>query len=198
MLVVIVLQLLLPDRLAIGPTWLLPSAEGALALALLIANPVRLERDSVLIRRLSLVLVALISFANGMSVLFLIHSLVTGGRHQTAAALLISGGQIYVTNIVAFALWYWELDRGGPLARAAGERDTPSFLFAQMTAPDVAAPGWRPTFVDYLYLSFTNATAFSPTDTLPLARWAKLLMLVQSAFALVTVALVIARAVNVL
>jgi hypothetical protein len=197
MIVVIVLQLLLPDRLAVGPTWLLPSAEGALALALLIANPVRLERDTALIRRMSLVLVALISFGNGMSVLFLIHSLLTRATND-AGALLASGGEIYLTNIVAFGLWYWELDRGGPLARAAAERVTPSFLFAQMTAPDVAAPGWRPTFVDYLYLSFTNTTAFSPTDTLPLARWAKLLMLVQSAFALVTVALVIARAVNIL
>ena len=197
MIVVIVLQLLLPDRLSVGPTWLLPSAEGALALALLLANPVRLERDSVLIRRMSIVLVALISVGNGMSVLLLISSLLAGRQHEGAGELLAAGGEVYVTNIVAFALWYWELDRGGPLARAAGERDRPDFLFAQMTAPDVAAPGWRPTFVDYLYLSFTNTTAFSPTDTLPLSRWAKLLMLLQSAVALVTIALVIARAVNI-
>jgi uncharacterized membrane protein len=100
--------------------------------------------------------------------------------------------------VLLFGLWYWELDRGGPGARARGERDFPDFLFPQMTADDMAPPDWEPTFVDYLYLSYTNATAFSPTDTLPLSRWAKLLMLVQSGVALATVALVIARAVNIL
>lgn len=97
----------------------------------------------------------------------------------------------------AFALWYWELDRGGPLARAAARRSYPDFLFPQMGLPAIAAPNWRPTFPDYFYLSFTNATAFSPTDTMPLCRWAKMLMLLQSSVALVTAALVIARAVNI-
>jgi hypothetical protein len=99
---------------------------------------------------------------------------------------------------VAFALWYWEFDRGGPFARAAGERPHPDFLFPQMATPEVTHPDWEPYFVDYLYVSFTNATAFSPTDTMPMSRWAKGLMAVQSAVALSTVALVVARAVNIL
>src|SRR5919108_506861 len=98
-----------------------------------------------------------------------------------AARLMVNGGSIYLTNIIAFALWYWELDRGGPAARTHGIKYYPDFLFPQMSSPDLAPPDWEPTFVDYLYLSFTNATAFSPTDVMPLRRWAKLTMLLQSA-----------------
>ncbi len=97
-----------------------------------------------------------------------------------------------------FGLWYWEFDRGGPVARAAGTRPYPDFLFPQMTTPELAPPDWEPAFVDYLYVSFTNALAFSPTDTMPMTRWAKLTMLVQSVVSVVTVVLVIARAVNIL
>ena len=99
--------------------------------------------------------------------------------------------------MIAFALWYWEFDRGGPGARAATPRATPDFLFPQMSDPRLD-PTWRATFLDYLYVSFTNATAFSPTDTMPLSRWAKMLMLTQSAVSLITVGLVFARAINVL
>ncbi|MFN8036370.1 MAG: hypothetical protein U0V73_10585 [Acidimicrobiia bacterium] len=97
-----------------------------------------------------------------------------------------------------FALWYWEFDRGGPLDRAAGVQPYPDFLFPQMASPELAPPDWEPGFVDYLYVSFTNATAFSPTDTMPMTQWAKLTMLVQSAISVIAVALVIARAVNIL
>jgi uncharacterized membrane protein len=105
---------------------------------------------------------------------------------------------VYVTNIIVFALWYWEWDCGGPVARAQALRAYPDFLFPQMTQLDLAPPTWRPNFFDYFYVSFTNATAFSPTDTMPLSRWAKMLMLLQSAVALLTVAFVVARAVNIL
>ena len=101
-------------------------------------------------------------------------------------------------NVVVFALWYWELDRGGPVARAQATSQYPDFVFPQMLTPELAPTHWESAFVDYLYLSFTNATAFSPTDVLPLSRWAKLTMMVQSAVSLATVALVIARAVNIL
>jgi uncharacterized membrane protein len=114
------------------------------------------------------------------------------------AELLVAGAAIWLTNVLAFALLYWEFDRGGPAARAAGTRTHPDFLFAQMQSPKLAARDWEPYFADYLYLSFTNTTAFSPTDVLPLSRWAKLTMMVQSAVALVVVVLVVARAVNVL
>ena len=105
---------------------------------------------------------------------------------------------MYVTNIIVFALWYWEWDRGGPVARAQGLRPYPDFLYPQMTQPDLAPSEWQPNFLDYLYVSFTNVTAFSPTDTMPMSRWAKMLMLLQSAVALLTIAFVIARAVNIL
>jgi hypothetical protein len=195
--VAIAVQVALPERLSLGPRWLLPAAESALALGLLVANPVRMERESPLIRRASLLLVAVMSLANGASALLLLRALLHGKLSGGAAGLLANGGAVYVTNIIAFALWYWELDRGGPLARAAGRRQHPDFLFPQMTVPAATHPDWRPTFLDYLYVSYTNATAFSPTDTMPLCRWAKMLMLAQSAIALITAALVIARAVNI-
>jgi uncharacterized membrane protein len=110
----------------------------------------------------------------------------------------MTGAAIWLTNVIVFALWYWEFDRGGPVARALARKPLPDFQFVQMQSPELAHPDWEPAFMDYLYLSFTNATAFSPTDVLPLSRWAKATMLLQSAISLVTVALVIARAVNVL
>src|SRR5262249_30666424 len=115
-----------------------------------------------------------------------------------AIALLLNAGAVWFTSVIVFALWYWEFDRGGPAARANARRPYPDFLFPQMASPEVAPPDWEPTFVDYLYLSFTNTTAFSPTDTMPLSRWAKLAMFVQSGASLVLVALVVARAVNIL
>lgn len=195
--VAIAVQLLLPERLSLGPGWLLPALEGAVALALLLAKPFRIPRESALFRQGALLLVALMSLANGASAALLIRGLLGGRLTGGAGELLANGTGVYVTNIIAFALWYWELDRGGPLARAAGARLRPDFLFPQMVNPELARVGWQPQFLDYLYVSFTNAAAFSPTDTLPLSRWAKMLMLTQSAIALMTVALVIARAVNI-
>jgi hypothetical protein len=192
-----VIQVALPDRLSLGPGWLLAAVEGVLATALLIAHPFRHEVESRLLRWGSVLLVAVVSLANGFSALLLIEGLVHGSVPGGAPALLANGAGVYITNIIAFALWYWELDRGGPMARAARRRAFPDFLFPQMATPTAAPPEWHPRFVDYLYVSFTNATAFSPTDTMPLTRWAKLLMLVQSAIALLTIALVIARAVNI-
>jgi uncharacterized membrane protein len=110
----------------------------------------------------------------------------------------LTGAAIWATNVIVFGLWYWEFDRGGAIERAAGDRQYPDLLFPQMTSPDLAPPDWEPGFVDYLYVSFTNATAFSPTDVLPMTRWAKLTMMTQSAISVVTLALVIARAVNIL
>ena len=120
------------------------------------------------------------------------------GRPSSPAELLTAGAAIWLTNVLAFALAYWELDRGGPAARAAATNTRPDFLFAQMQNPELADPDWEPHFADYLYLSFTNSTAFSPTDTLPLSRWAKLTMMAQATVSFVTVILVVARAVNIL
>jgi hypothetical protein len=195
---VIVVQLLLPDGLILHPRWLLPGIEIALAVCLVVANPVRLKRDHPALRFAGLALVAAMTVANAGSAALLIARLLGGTAGHDASSLLRNGAAIYATNIVAFGLWYWELDRKGPMSRAHGDRQHTDFLFAQMTQPDVASPDWEPSFLDYLYLSYTNATAFSPTDTLPLSRWAKMLMLVQSAIALATIALVVARAVNIL
>ena len=194
----IVLQALLPDRLGIHPRWLLPGLEAALLIGLTLFNPVRMRRDHVVARWASRTLIALMTVANVASAILLIHDILDGKGSDDPTALFASGAAIYVTNVVAFALWYWEFDRGGPFARAAGERPHPDFLFPQMATPEVTHPDWEPYFVDYLYVSFTNATAFSPTDTMPMSRWAKGLMAVQSAVALSTVALVVARAVNIL
>jgi hypothetical protein len=194
----IVLQAVLPDRLAIRPRWLLPSLEGALLIGLTVFNPLRLTRSHPIARAASLALTILMTVANAVSAGLLIHTILSGHGGSNATALFGSGASIYITNIVAFALWYWEFDREGPFARAAGHDPHPDFLFPQMATPEIADPDWEPTFVDYLYVSFTNATAFSPTDTMPLSRWAKLLMAAQSAIAVSAVVLVVARAVNIL
>jgi uncharacterized membrane protein len=198
MLVAIGLQLALPDRLALQSRWLLPGLEFALLIGLIVANPVRFNRESTALRIASLVLAGLLSLANAWSATLLITGLVRGTEGNDAAGLLSTGAAIWLTNIIAFAVWYWQFDRGGPAARAHARRRLPDFQFVQMQNPELAHADWEPEFVDYLYLSFTNATAFSPTDVMPLSRWAKLTMLMQSLVSLVTVALVIARAVNIL
>jgi hypothetical protein len=191
------LQLSLPDQYALHPRLLLPAMGVALLVATVVMNVRQEGRGSNALRATSVLLTALLSLANGDSAVRLINSLLNG-HVDDARALLRWGGAIWLTNIVIFALWYWELDRGGPAARAAGDRRFPDLLFTQMSTPEVAPPEWEPTFVDYAYLAFTNATAFSPTDVLPLTRWAKLLMMLQSAVSFSIVVLVIARAVNIL
>ncbi len=199
-IVAIVLQRLLPGQLALRPVpgYLVPILEGGVLIALAIANPVRIERRGPLVRWVSIVLILVISVANAASAVLLIQHILTGQAGGKAGPLLASGAAIWATNVIAFALWYWEFDRGGPVHRAHATFQYLDFLFPQMTIDKMTAPDWEPRFVDYLYLSFTNATAFSPTDVMPLARWAKLTMLVQSAVSLSLGALVIARAVNIL
>jgi uncharacterized membrane protein len=194
----IALQVALPDQLVLQSRWLLPGLELALLIALIVANPTRFNRESRAQRTASLTLTGLLSLANAWSATLLVLGLVHGREGQDAASLLASGVAIWLTNIIAFGLWYWQFDRGGPVARAHARKVIPDFQFVQMQTPELARPEWEPEFVDYLYLSFTNATAFSPTDVMPLSRWAKLTMLAQSLVSLVTVALVIARAVNIL
>ena len=196
-IVAIVLQVALPDQLTLLPRYLLPALETALLIGLIVANPVRIERRSQAVRLASIVLIFLITTANALSAVLLIR-LIIDGKAGRAVPLLASGAAIWATNVIVFALWYWEFDRGGPVHRAHGTFQFTDLLFPQMVSPEVATPEWEPQFVDYLYMSFTNATAFSPTDVMPLARWAKLTMLVQSAVSLALGVLVIARAVNIL
>ena len=151
-------------------------------------------------RRLALVSIGFVSAANSVSIILLIHLLVNGKLTHAAAAaeLLRAAVHMWVVNVLLFGLWFWQLDGGGPINRqtcAPHERD---FLFPPQTEPALAGSGWHPEFLDYLYVSFTNAAAFSPTDTMPLSRWAKMLMLVQSAISLALAVMVVARAVNIL
>jgi uncharacterized membrane protein len=195
----IALQTVLPDRLTlVAHHWVMPVLELVLLLALVAANPFQFNRDSRLLRAGSLTLCGLITLANGWSAVRLCQELVEGRAGENAAPLLSTGAAIWLTNVIAFALWYWQFDRGGPAARANARQHIPDFMFPQMQTPELSSREWEPTFVDYLYVSFTNATAFSPTDVMPLSRWAKMTMMLQSVVSLVTVALVIARAVNIL
>jgi uncharacterized membrane protein len=148
-------------------------------------------------RRLALVTIAIVSAANSASIILLVHLLVNGG-HATAATLLRAAVHMWVVNVLLFGLWYWQLDGGGPINRPTCAHSERDFLFPQHTEPVLADSGWQPQFLDYLYVSFTNAAAFSPTDTMPLSRWAKMIMLVQSAISLSLAVMVVARAVNIL
>lgn len=189
-------QLALPDRYVLHPRYLAPALEAGLIVLLFAANPGRISRHDARLRLASLAVLGLIAVSNAASAVLLIHRLLSD-QQLVATELLASGGGIWFTNVIVFALFYWEYDRGGPAARATGEDDTPDFLFPQMTDQTLAQE-WEPLYLDYFYVSFTNSTAFSPTDTLPPSRWAKVLMMTQSAVSLVTVALVAARAVNIL
>jgi hypothetical protein len=155
-----------------------------------------LAQEHAVRRRLAMGVTALVSIANGISLgllaSHLLHRNVSSGKE-----LIVSGVLIWLTNVLLFALWYWETDRGGPGRRAAGHDGPPDFLYPQMN-DDRIAPGWRPMFMDYLYVSLTNAAAFSPTDTMPLTAPAKGLMGLQSLISLVTIGLVVSRAVNIL
>lgn len=196
-LAAVALQLTLPDRLirGLGNRGLIPASEGALIVVLLITNPGQISKEESRLRIIGVLLIALITIANVVSLTELIHALLystTSGRPLVYASV-----PVWLTNVIVFGLWYWELDRGGPAVRQKPGHRRPDFLFPQMSVPG-SSPGWAPNLLDYVYTSFTNATAFSPTDTMPLTSWAKLLMMLQSLTSLVTVAVVISRAVNIL
>jgi uncharacterized membrane protein len=196
-LAAIALQLLLPKRLTAGPTWLLPTLEAALLVGLALATPRQLEREHTVRRRTALGLTAFVSAANITSLVLLSHELLHHGS-PNARELIVAGALIWLTNVLIFGLWYWETDRGGPGKRAAGRDGPPDFLFSQMNDDRIEPANWRPQFIDYLYVSLTNAIAFSPTDTMPLSPMAKSIMGIQSLVSLVTIGLVVARAVNIL
>src|SRR3954447_21807833 len=191
-LLALVLALLLPPKLTVGPNWLIPAAESILFVALVAASPRGARRR----KRVALTLVLLVTVANLVSLGFLTHYLVKGG-HARGADLIDGGLLIWCTNWLIFTVWYWELDRGGPTSsHETGDPEPPDFLFTQMTVDGYA--GWKPRFVDYLYVSLTNQSAFSPTDTMPLTSRAKVLMGVQGTATLVTVGIIVARAVNII
>jgi hypothetical protein len=186
-LAAIVLTILLPDTVRLGPQWLLPLVEGVLLVAVIAGDPGKINRRSRWLRGLSIVLVSVLVLGALWATVQLIDDLIHGGAVTNSV----------VSNNIAFALLYWELDGGGAAARAHHLPTHHGFAFPQQLNPTIGRPDWRPRFIDYLYLGFTNATAFSPTDVMPLVPWAKIAMTIQSLVSLGILGLIIARAVNV-
>ena len=184
-----------PEDVVIRIPWLAPAIEGLMLIVLLTSNPTS-PAERVRLRRTSLVLSALLVAAALWSTAMLIHDLIAGeaiANHPSR--LLATGAMVWLGNNIAFAILYWLTDGGGPLARSRHEAPV-DFAFTQHLSPELAPPGWRPVFLDYVHLGFTNATAFSPTDVMPLTLRAKYAMLAQSTVALALFGLVVARAVN--
>lgn len=199
MAVAIALQVALPDRFSVGSHYGLPAIEVLLLLALAVTTPrERIFRS--LARRINVVLLIFVASAANAYALFEVARQLLEGAHAAANGrnLILAALNIYLTNIMIFALWYWEMDGGGPGERQHIAKYEQDFMFPQNQNEAYKHELWRPTFIDYLYVSSTNAMAFSPTDTMPLSRRAKMLMLGQSALSLVAIALVAARAVNIL
>jgi len=190
---VIILQLFLPARLIALPKLLLPVLEALCLVVLQFVTPQKPVFNSNLRRIFALTLIVLVAIANISSLQLLLQALFSAGKSD-APELLSSSVAIYVTNIVVFALLYWEMDGGGPGVRRSNKNDENDFLFPQQQAN----VQWFPTFTDYLYVSTTNATAFSPTDTLPLSRRAKVIMALQAFLSLLVVVIIAARAINIL
>ncbi len=192
----IVLQVLMPQRYALEPRFIAPLIEVVLLVVVAITNPTRTARRTPAQRALAIALLAVVAAFEAISVGLLVHDIVAG--HGIKAVSLLSGAvEIWVTNVLIFGLIYWEYDRGGPGMRAQGIVHVPDLLFPQMSDEELAKD-WEPRFTDYLFVSFTNSTAYSPTDTMPLSSWCKALFTVQSLLSLVTITLVTARAVNIL
>lgn len=191
------LNLALSEKVTVGPGWPVAAGEGVLLLFLVSLVRGRADRRQPTIRRFALGVIGLVSLINIVNLGLLVHYLLKGG-HAQGDQLIGSGLVLWLTSVLLFGVWYWELDRGGPVERhLATNALPPDFLFPQMD-PDLKMPRWRAGFGDYLYLSLTNATAFSPTDTMPLTLTAKSVMALQSVTAFVTLGLVVARAVNIL
>ena len=190
------LYIVLPNRLVIGPRWVLPVLI-VLPLIPLSATKHRHPNEAPWIRRLTISLIALITFANVISMSLLVHHLlvvnVSQGRNLIYAAVAV-----WLTNVIVFGLWLWEVDRGGPHVRAGGSTSFPDVQFPQMENPDLAPPQWRPRFFDYLYTSLANGTSFAPADAMPLTLLAKTLFVIESLVSFTTIAVVAARAVNIL
>ncbi len=196
-LAVMVFALVAPVDLSLVPGWVIAAVEGFLLVALILGDPGRIDRTGPWQRRTSIALVVVILASTLGATALLLYYLLTGSPITSHAdQVLIAGAKVWLGNNVAFAFLYWEFDAGGPAARAHGMPRYLDFAFPQQLSPDVAPPGWRPEFIDYLYLGFTTANAFSPTDTMPMVHWAKVAMGAQALISFVVVGLVIARAVN--
>ncbi len=200
-LAVAVLYLFVPDDFRLAP-WTriaFPVFLVVLLLVLVIGDPGRIDREVRWLRILTGVMIAIITFFTLVAAVRLVLGILHKSSFADAGQLLVIGGIILFTNMVAFALWFWHLDSGGPAARAHGRTEPrPAFVFPEQSLPHLVGEGWYPQFVDYFAVSFNTSTAFSPTDVSAIRHWAKLFMVVESSTSLLLVALVIARAINIL
>ena len=198
----VALQAGTPHRGQLRFWWVFPALELLLLVVMIARDPGRIDSETPASRRVTVVLIAVLTIGTIWAVGRLVYDIlanvqIDGGR-LNATDLLGRGAAIWFTNIIVFSLWFWEFDRGGPVARAHARDVPPSFAFPENATPELVPPGWLPTYPDYLYLAFTNATAFSPTDTLPVRLWAKMVMMLESMASLAIAVCVIARAINIL
>jgi hypothetical protein len=195
-----VLHVALPAKYRVNPAWVVPAVLLALLAALIIGDPGRIDRQKPWLRIVTGAVIAFITVANLLAAVRLFHDILTNNKlyANNATGLLATGGVIWATNVIAFGLWYWDLDRGGAAARAHRPQASPAFIFPEMLHAQYVPAPWVPKFVDYLSLGFWTATAFSPTDISAVRPWAKLLMITEAAVSLGIAGLVIARAINIL
>jgi hypothetical protein len=194
------LHVVLPERFTVVPGWAVAAVLLALLALLITGDPGRIDRQKTWLRVVTGTVIAVITLANLLAAVRLVAAILTNNNllADNAAGLLAIGGVIWATNVIAFGLWYWDLDRGGAAARAHHPHADPAFVFPEMQHTHYVATGWVPQFIDYLSLAFWTATAFSPADTSAIKPWAKLLMMLEAAGSIALAALVIARAINIL
>jgi hypothetical protein len=200
MVVVAGLHVALPATYRVQPAWLFPTVVLVLLAALIIGDPGRIDRQRAWLRILTGAVIAVITLANLLGAARLVVEILTNNKvfANHPGGLLAAGAVIWATNVIAFGLWYWDLDRGGAAARAHRPYDNPAFIFPEMQNAEYVSATWVPRFVDYLALAFWTATAISPSDTSAIRPWAKMLMMLEASGSVVLAALVIARAINVL
>ena len=198
--VVVFLHVALPAKYRVDPAWVVPAVLLGLLAALIIGDPGRIDRQKTWLRIVTGAVIALLTVANLLAAARLVDDILTSNKlyASNAIGLLATGGVIWATNVIAFGLWYWDLDRGGAAARAHHPQANPAFIFPEMLHAQYVPAPWVPTFVDYLSLGFWTATAFSPADISAIKPWAKLLMITEAVVSLIMAALVIARAINIL
>ncbi len=197
--ILIAIPFLLPVHQVGWAPWVLAAIAVPLLIGIVLADPGRIDERSGTLRAVSIGLIGLLLVAAGGATVRLVLELIQGvPEMRNAPVLLRTGFLVWIDASLSFALLYWELDSGGPAARLLDPVPHPDIAFPQQLSPEVAAPGWMPTMIDYLYLGLTNALAFSPTDAMPLSHWAKIAMATQSIISVVILSLVIANAVNVL
>ena len=194
------LHVVLPARYRVQPAWVLPAVLVGLLVVLIVGDPGRIDRQKPWLRIVTGVVIAFLTLANLLAAGRLVAEILTNNKLFAAhpGGLLAAGGVVWATNVIAFGLWYWDLDRGGAASRAHYPDRNPAFVFPEMQHTDYVPANWVPRFVDYISLAFWTATAISPTDISAIKPWAKLLMMLEAGCSIVLAALVIARAINVL